>query len=124
MGAPLAALAFPTSLRSLSCWQGSSFCRAGSDPLSPDGWLSESIAYIGMMSILLAFLLETRDVLHSKQPLYLFLMAFGSGLLGVRAFLIDEWAFLVLEVVWCGAAVLALYSLTKSTDTSEDEASS
>jgi len=76
------------------------------------------------MSILLAFLLETRDVLHSKQPLYLFLMAFGSGLLGVRAFLIDEWAFLVLEVVWCGAAVLALYSLTKSTDTGEDEASS
>ena len=92
--------------------------------MSPDGWLSESIAYIGMMSILLAFLLETRNVLHSKQPLYLFLMAFGSGLLGVRAFLIDEWAFLVLEVVWCGAAVLALYSLTKSTDTGEDEASS
>ena len=92
--------------------------------LSPDGWLSESIAYIGMMSILLAFLLETRNVLHSKQPLYLFLMAFGSGLLGVRAFLIDEWAFLVLEVVWCGAAVLALYSLTKSTNTGEDEASS
>ncbi|MGB0516555.1 MAG: hypothetical protein ACPHJE_01550 [Poseidonia sp.] len=76
------------------------------------------------MSILLAFLLETRNVLHSKQPLYLFLMAFGSGLLGVRAFLIDEWAFLVLEVVWCGAAVLALYSLTKSTNTGEDEASS
>ena len=77
-----------------------------------------------MMSILLAFLLETRNVLHSKQPLYLFLMAFGSGLLGVRAFLIDEWAFLVLEVVWCGAAVLALYSLTKFTNTGEDEASS
>ena len=93
-------------------------------PLSPDGWLSESIAYIGMMSILLAFLLETRNVLHSKQPLYLFLMAFGSGLLGVRAFLIDEWAFLVLEVVWCGAAVLALFSLTKSADVAEEEASS
>ena len=93
-------------------------------PLSPDGWLSESIAYIGMMSILLAFLLETRNVLHSKQPLYLFLMAFGSGLLGVRAFLINEWAFLVLEVVWCAAAVLALFSLTKSADGAEDEASS
>ena len=92
--------------------------------MSPDGLLSEAIAYIGMMSILLAFLLETRNVLHSKQPLYLFLMAFGSGLLGVRAFLIDEWAFLVLEVVWCGAAVLALFSLTKSADVAEDEASS
>lgn len=92
--------------------------------MSPDGWFSQSIAYIGMMCILLAFLLETRNVLQSKQPLYLILMALGSGLLGVRAFLIDEWAFFVLEVVWCGAAVLALLSLTKSADVAEDEASS
>ena len=70
--------------------------------------LSEAIAYVGMASILLAFLLETRNVLHSKQPVYLWLMAFGSGLLAIRAFLIDEWAFLVLEVVWCGAALAVL----------------
>ena len=92
--------------------------------MSPDGWLSESIAYVGMMCILLAFLLETRNVLHSKQPTYLVLMAVGSGLLGVRAFLIDEWAFVVLEVVWCGAAVLALISLGKSIASADDEASS
>ena len=77
-----------------------------------------------MMSILLAFLLETRNVLHSKQPTYLVLMAVGSGLLGVRAFLIDEWAFFVLEVVWCGAAVLALMTLGKSVAAPEEEASS
>ena len=77
-----------------------------------------------MMSILLAFLLETRNVLHSKQPTYLVLMAVGSGLLGVRAFLIDEWAFFVLEVVWCGAAVLALMTLGKSVAAAEEEASS
>ena len=92
--------------------------------MSPDGWLSESIAYVGMLCILLAFLLETRNILHSKQPIYLILMAVGSGLLGVRAFLIDEWAFLVLEVVWCGAAVLALMSLGKSIASADDEASS
>lgn len=92
--------------------------------MSPDGWLSESIAYVGMMCILLAFLLETRNVLHSKQPTYLILMAVGSGLLGVRAFLIDEWAFFVLEVVWCGAAVLALISLGKSIASADEEASS
>lgn len=92
--------------------------------MSPDAWLSESIAYVGMMCILLAFLLETRNVLHSKQPIYLVLMAVGSGLLGVRAFLIDEWAFFVLEVVWCGAAVLALISLGKSIAATEKEASS
>ena len=77
-----------------------------------------------MMCILLAFLLETRNVLHSKQPTYLVLMAVGSGLLGVRAFLIDEWAFFVLEVVWCGAAVLALISLGKSIASANEEASS
>ena len=92
--------------------------------MSPDGWLSESIAYVGMMFILLAFLLETRNVLHSKQPTYLVLMAVGSGLLGVRAFMIDEWAFFVLEVVWCGAAVLALMSLGKSIASADEEASS
>ena len=92
--------------------------------MSPDGLLSQSIAYVGMICILLAFLLETRNVLHSKQPIYLCLMAVGSGLLGVRAFLIDEWAFFVLEVVWCGAAVLAMVSLGKSAVLSEDEASS
>lgn len=92
--------------------------------MSPDGWLSEFIAYVGMMCILLAFLLETRNVLHSKQPTYLVLMAVGSGLLGVRAFLIDEWAFFVLEVVWCGAAVLALISLGKSIASADEEASS
>tara|TARA_B100000900_G_scaffold392614_1_gene388281 strand:+ start:8642 stop:8920 length:279 start_codon:yes stop_codon:yes gene_type:complete len=92
--------------------------------LSPDGVLSESIAYVGMVCILLAFLLETRNILHSKQPIYLLLMAIGSGLLGVRALLIEEWAFFVLEVVWCGAALLAMLSVGKSTLASEDEASS
>jgi hypothetical protein len=72
--------------------------------------LSELLAYIGMASILLAFLLETRDALSSKGTIYLLLMAFGSGLLAIRAYLISEWAFFILEVVWCGAAVIALIS--------------
>ena len=72
--------------------------------------ISELLAYIGMASILLAFLLETRDALSSKGMIYLLLMAFGSGLLAIRAYLISEWAFFILEVVWCGAAVIALIS--------------
>ena len=70
--------------------------------------LSEILAYVGMASILLAFLLETRDVLGSKDSKYLSLMAIGSGLLAIRALLIYEWAFLVLEIVWCIAAIMAL----------------
>ena len=87
-------------------------------------FLSEAIAYVGMASILLAFLLETRNVLHSKQATYLWLMAFGSGLLAVRAFLIAEWAFLVLEVVWCGAALAVLVSGEKTRPEEQHEPSS
>lgn len=85
---------------------------------------SEGLAYVGMMSILLAFVLETRGRLHSKQSVYLVLMAVGSGLLGVRAYLISEWAFLVLEVVWCGAAVVALKSATNPLTSDPAKASS
>ena len=92
--------------------------------MSSDGTASEFMAYVGMICILLAFLLETRNVLHSKQPTYLVLMAFGSGLLGIRAFLIEEWAFLLLELVWCLAALLALMTLGKSHASGDEQASS
>ena len=72
---------------------------------------SEMVAYAGMIMILTAFLLETRNVLHSKERPYLVLMALGSGLLAVRAYLIDEWAFFILEVAWFAAAALGLWSI-------------
>ena len=50
---------------------------------------NEIVAYAGMMLILSAFFLETRDILNSKEWPYLVLMALGSGLLAVRAYLID-----------------------------------
>jgi len=72
---------------------------------------NEIVAYAGMVLILSAFVLETRGVLHSKEKLYLVMMAMGSGLLAIRAFLIDEWAFLILEVAWFLAAILGIWSL-------------
>ena len=72
---------------------------------------SDLVAYFGMIMILSAFLLETRGILHSKERPYLILMALGSGLLAVRAYLIDEWAFFILEVAWFAAAALGLWSL-------------
>ncbi len=79
---------------------------------------SEVVAYLGMTLILTAFLLETRDFLNSKSPAYLWMMAGGAGLLAIRAYLIDEWAFFILEAVWFGAAVMGLWAL--STRNSDD----
>lgn len=75
---------------------------------------SEMVAYLGMILILSAFFMETRDILHSKEAPYLSLMALGSGLLAIRAYLIDEWAFFILEVAWFAAAVLGIWSLWAS----------
>ena len=77
---------------------------------------SEIVAYAGMILILSAFVLETRGILQSKELPYLTLMALGSGLLAVRAYLIDEWAFLILEVVWFAAAFLGVWTLFKGLD--------
>ena len=85
---------------------------------------SELLSYVGMISILLAFVLETRNVLHSKQTSYLKLMAFGSALLGIRAFLIDEWAFLILEAAWCGAAMVAFVQVKQLDSPTDNDASS
>lgn len=77
---------------------------------------TELVAYAGMILILTAFVLETRGILHSKERFYLVLMALGSGLLAVRAYLIDEWAFFILEVAWFTAALLGIWAVVRSAD--------
>ena len=72
---------------------------------------SEAVAYMGMILILSAFFMETRDILHSKAAPYVGLMALGAGRLAIRAYLIDEWAFFILEVAWFAAAALGMWSL-------------
>ena len=69
--------------------------------------ITELLAYIGMLLILLAFILETRNLVDSKNSKYLTMMALGSGLLAIRAYIIAEWAFFILEVAWCLAALIA-----------------
>ena len=69
---------------------------------------TEFVAYVGMFLILLAFFLETRNKLHSKAKPYLSLMAIGSALLAIRAYLIEEWAFLILELAWFTTAFLGI----------------
>ena len=72
---------------------------------------SELVAYAGMILILTAFVLETRGILHSKERLYLIMMALGSGLLAVRAYLIDEWR-------WRGFFLLILVEVERSDSSS------
>jgi hypothetical protein len=67
-------------------------------------------SFIGMLCILIAFVLETRGHLNSRGLKYLTLMAVGSAILGIRALHTGEWAFVILELVWMLAALLAIFS--------------
>lgn len=69
--------------------------------------LSSVMAYSGMVCILAAFILETRGRLDSRGGVYLWMMIAGSALLAIRAAHMGEWAFLILETVWCLAAIAA-----------------
>ncbi len=70
--------------------------------------ISSWLAYAGMSFILAAFVLETRGRLNSRGAAYLWLMIVGSALLALRAAQMREWAFFVLEAVWCLVAAWAL----------------
>jgi len=48
------------------------------------------------------------DLAHNE------IVAYVGMMLIIRAYLIDEWAFFILEVAWFAAAALGLWSITKS----------
>ncbi len=79
--------------------------------------ITSMASFIGMLCILMAFILETRGYLNSRGLKYLVLMAVGSAILGVRALHTGEWAFVVLELVWMLAAVLAIFNPTRPPNT-------
>jgi hypothetical protein len=79
----------------------------------------EEVAYVGMLCILSAFFLETRTVLDSKGYTYLSLMALGSGVLALRAFFIEEWAFLILEVAWFATAAVGILVQSRKPEQNE-----
>ena len=65
-------------------------------------------AYAGMILVLIAFGLETRGVLSSRSLGYLFAMASGQIMLGIRAYDTGEWPFAVLSAIWAAIAILAV----------------
>ena len=80
---------------------------------------SETVAFLGMFLILCAFFLETQSIIHSKASSYLLLMAVGSGILAIRAYLIEEWAFFILEVAWFITAILGFFARSTAVNSME-----
>jgi hypothetical protein len=69
-----------------------------------------AFAYLGMILTVSSFSLEVRGKLSSRSTAYLMMMLAGQAMLGIRAFVTQEWPFAILAAVW---AAVALYGILK-----------
>jgi len=63
---------------------------------------------LGMGLVLVAFMGNVFNLLEDDSTEYLLLMALGSCVLALYSFGENQWAFLVLNVVWFSSAITGL----------------
>lgn len=61
---------------------------------------------LGMALVLIAFMGNVFNLLKDDSTLYLSLMALGSCILALYSFGENQWAFLVLNLVWFSSAIV------------------
>jgi hypothetical protein len=80
--------------------------------------LADVIATIGVSTLLVAFILNTRNLVPPANRLYNILNIIGAGLCGYSAYLIGFYPFVILEAVWATVATIALLrSVSRETPT-------
>lgn len=73
--------------------------------------IADIIATIGITILLIAFILNSRNLLAANKVWYNLLNIIGASLCGISAYMISFYPFVVLEAVW---ALVALITLIKS----------
>ena len=71
--------------------------------------LADIIATIGITVLLIAFILNSRNVLSANKTLYNLLNVIGASLCGISAYMISFYPLVVLEAVWALVALVTLY---------------
>ncbi len=72
--------------------------------------LADIIATIGVTILLIAFALNTRNLISSKSKTYHILNIIGALLCGYSSYLIGFYPFVVLEGAWAGVAAFGLFT--------------
>jgi len=70
--------------------------------------LADVIATIGVSTLLVAFVLNIRNIISPNNRWYNILNIIGATLCGYSAYLISFYPFVILEAVWAAVAALAL----------------
>jgi hypothetical protein len=77
--------------------------------------LSDLLASIGVLVLLLAFLLNLYKKLPSNSKVYALLNLIGAGTCCYASYLISFYPFIALEAVWGTVALLSLFNVPRGT---------
>jgi hypothetical protein len=77
--------------------------------------MSDLLASIGVIILLVAFLLNLYKKLPSQNKLYGFMNFSGAGICCFSSYLIRFYPFIVLEAVWGTVALLSLFDVPRGT---------
>jgi hypothetical protein len=77
--------------------------------------LSDTIASIGVIILLIAFMLNLFNRLSAKSKLYSLLNFTGAGICCFASYLVEFYPFVVLEGVWALVALVSLFKVPRGT---------
>jgi hypothetical protein len=77
--------------------------------------LSDIIASIGVIILLIAFLLNLYKKLSANSRIYTFMNFLGAAICGFSSYLIKFYPFVVLESIWSLFALVSLFKVSRGT---------
>ncbi|WP_420846906.1 CBU_0592 family membrane protein [Mucilaginibacter straminoryzae] len=77
--------------------------------------LSDILASLGVIILLIAFLLNLYKKLDANSRAYTFMNFFGAALCCISSILIRFYPFIILEAVWASFALVSLFKVPRGT---------
>lgn len=77
--------------------------------------ISDILASVGVIILLIAFLLNLYKKLHTQSRIYGSMNFIGAGICCYSSYLISFYPFVVLEGVWAFVALLSLFNVPRGT---------
>jgi hypothetical protein len=77
--------------------------------------ISDIIASIGVIILLIAFLLNLTNKLSAQNKLYSLLNLIGAGTCCYASYIVSFYPFVVLEGVWAFVALISLFRVPRGT---------
>ena len=77
--------------------------------------ISDIIASLGVIILLIAFLLNLYKKLSADSKTYALLNFLGAGICGFASFMIRFYPFVILESIWAFVALVSLFKVPRGT---------